>query len=67
MRFLFYLLIVSAILFSASAQQFTNWQNYAALKNVSDVSIINNGFWSTANGGVFQYQNSTNQFITLHK
>jgi hypothetical protein len=67
MRFLIYLLIVSAILFSASAQQFTNWQNYTALKNVSDVSIINNGFWSTANGGVFQYQNSTNQFITLHK
>ncbi len=67
MRILFCLLIVPIILFSASAQQFSNWQNYTALKNVSDVAIIDDGFWSASSGGAFQYLNSTNQFKTLHK
>ena len=67
MRILFCLLIVPFTFFSASAQQFSNWQNYTALKNVSDVAIIDNGFWSASSGGAFQYLNSTNQFKTLHK
>jgi hypothetical protein len=67
MRILFCLLIVPFIFFSASAQQFSNWQNYTALNNVSDVAIINDGFWSASSGGGFQYLNSTNQFKTLHK
>jgi ligand-binding sensor domain-containing protein len=67
MRILFCLLIVPIIFFSASAQQFSNWQNYTALKNVSDVAITSNGFWSSSSGGGFQYLNSTNQFKTLHK
>ena len=67
MRILFLLLIVPKIISTTSAQQFTNWQNYTALKNVSDITIINDGFWSAANGGAFQYSNSTNQFYTLHK
>ncbi len=67
MRILFFLLIVPAIISTTSAQQFTNWQNYTALKNVSDITIINDGFWSAASGGAFQYSNTTNQFYTLHK
>ncbi|MDH3268244.1 MAG: hypothetical protein OEM46_05250, partial [Ignavibacteria bacterium] len=67
MRILFFLLIVPTIISTISAQQFTNWQNYTALKNVSDITIINDGFWSAASGGAFQYSNTTNQFYTLHK
>ncbi|MCW8806406.1 MAG: hypothetical protein OQK56_08110, partial [Ignavibacteriaceae bacterium] len=67
MRILFLLLIVPIIISTASAQQFTNWQNYTALKNVSDISIIDNGFWCSANGGAFQYSSTTNQFYTIHK
>jgi len=67
MRILFLLLIVPIIISTTSAQQFTNWQNYTALKNVSDITIIDNGFWSSANGGAFQYSSTTNQFYTIHK
>ena len=67
MRILFFLLIVPIIVSTTSAQQFTNWQNYTALKNVSDVTIISDGFWSAASGGAFQYSNTTNQFYTFHK
>jgi len=67
MRILFLLLIVPTIISTTSAQQFTNWQNYTALKNVSDITIISDGFWSAASGGAFQYSNTTNQFYTLHK
>lgn len=67
MRILFLLLIVPTIILTTPAQQFTNWQNYTALKNVSDISIINDGFWSSASGGAFQYSNATNQYYTLHK
>ena len=67
MRILFYLLFVPTIISTTIAQQFTNWQNYTALKNVTDIAIINDGFWSAANGGAFQYSNKTNQFNTLHK
>jgi hypothetical protein len=67
MRILFLLIIVPILISTISAQQFTNWQNYTALKNVTDIAIINDGFWSTASGGSFQYSNTTNQFYTLHK
>lgn len=67
MRILFLLLIVPIIISTTSAQQFTNWQNYTALKNVSDITIIDNGFWSSANGGAFRYSSTTNQFYTIHK
>jgi hypothetical protein len=67
MRNLFFLLIVSGILINTYAQQFTNWQNYTALNNVSDISIIEDGFWSAASGGAFSYTNSNGQFKTLHK
>jgi len=67
MRILFFLLIVPLFIATVTAQQFTNWQNYTALKNVSDVTIIDNGFWSSATGGAFQYLNATGQFNTLHK
>lgn len=67
MRILFFLFIVPSLLITTPAQQFTNWQNYTALKNVRDIIIADNSFWSAANGGAFQFSNSTNQFITLHK
>ena len=67
MRILLVLLIVNSALIDLSAQQFTNWQNFTTIKNVSDVSIINDGFWSATSGGAFQYLNSTDQFKTLHK
>ncbi|NWG28554.1 MAG: hypothetical protein HXY48_08480, partial [Ignavibacteriaceae bacterium] len=67
MRILFFLLIVPSLIITTPAQQFTNWQNYTALKNVRDITIADNSFWSAANGGAFQFSNSTNQFITLHK
>ena len=67
MRNLFFLLIVPALLSTSTAQQFINWQNYTALKNVKDVTISSDGFWSAANGGAFQYSTATNQFTTLHK
>jgi ligand-binding sensor domain-containing protein len=67
MRILFFLFIVPSLIISTPAQQFTNWQNYTALKNVRDITIADNSFWSAANGGAFQFSNSTGQFITLHK
>ncbi len=67
MRILFFLLIVPALLSTTPAQQFINWKNYTALKNVQDVTISSDGFWSAATGGAFQYSTVTNQFTTLHK
>lgn len=67
MRILFFLLIVSTLLSTAPAQQFINWNNYTALKNVQDVTIGTDVFWSAATGGAFQYSTSSNQFTTLHK
>ncbi len=67
MRFLFFLLIVPALLSTASAQQFINWKNYTALKNVQDVTINSDIIWSAATGGAFQYSTVTNQFAALHK
>ncbi len=67
MRILFFLLIVPALLTDTPAQQFINWSNYTALRNVRDVAIISGGFWSASNGGAFQYLSETNQFTTLHK
>ena len=67
MRILFVLLIVPALLTTASAQQFTNWKNYTALKIVQDAAITNTGFWSAATGGAFQYIDANNEYKTLHK
>jgi len=67
MRILFFLLIVPAFLTSTLAQQFINWKNYTALKNVQDVAISSGGFWSAASGGAFEYSTAANQFTTLHK
>ena len=67
MRILFFLLIVPTLLSTTPAQQFINWKNYTALKNVQDVAISSDAFWSAATGGAFQYSTSTNQFTTLHK
>jgi len=67
MRILFFLIAVSFFIPESIAQQFTNWQNYTALKNVSDNTIINNGFWSASAGGAFQFVNQSGQFNTLHK
>jgi len=67
MRILFFLLIVPAFLTTTLAQQFINWKNYTALKNVRDVAISSDGIWSAASGGAFQYSTTTNQFSTLHK
>jgi ligand-binding sensor domain-containing protein len=67
MRILFFLIAVSFFISTSIAQQFTNWQNYTALKNVSDNTIINNSFWSASAGGAFQFINQTGQFNTLHK
>ena len=67
MRILFFLLIVPAFLNTTLAQQFINWKNYTALKNVQDVAISSNVIWSATTGGAFQYSTATNQFTTLHK
>jgi hypothetical protein len=67
MRNIFFLLIVPTLLSTTPAQQFINWQNYTALKNVRDVTIGSDVFWSAATGGAFQYSASTSQFTTLHK
>ena len=62
------LLLTGLVLVSVSfTQQFSNWQNYTALKNVSDITIIDNGFWSSATGGAFKYSNQSGEFRTLHK
>jgi ligand-binding sensor domain-containing protein len=67
MRTLFLFLIVPFFVSTSSPQQFINWQNYTALKNVRDVSITSDGFWSAASGGAFRYNSSANDFITIHK
>jgi len=67
MRILFFLLIVPALLSTTPAQQFINWKNYTALKNVKDVTINSDIIWSAATGGAFQYSTATNHFTTLHK
>jgi ligand-binding sensor domain-containing protein len=67
MRILFFLLIVPALLYTSPAQQFINWKNHTALKNVQDVSLSNNGFWSAASGGAFLYSAASGKFTTLHK
>lgn len=67
MRTLLLFLIVPIFVATSFAQQFINWQNYTALKNVRDVAISDNGFWSATNGGSFRYNSAENDFITLHK
>jgi len=67
MRILFFLLIVSTLLSTTPAQQFINWKNYTALKNVQDVTIGTDVFWSAATGGAFQFSSTSNKFTTLHK
>lgn len=67
MRILFILLIVPYFISTTLSQQFINWKNYTALKNVQDVAIRGNDIWSAANGGAFLYSTQTNQFTTLHK
>ena len=67
MRILFFLLVVPLLLPTTLAQQFINWKNFTALKNVRDVAIYNEGFWSAANGGAFRYSSASGQFTTLHK
>ena len=67
MRKLFILLVVPLLLPTTLAQQFINWKNYTALKNVRDITIYNEGFWSAANGGAFSYSSGLREFSTLHK
>lgn len=67
MRIIFFLFIVPALFSTTPAQQFINWKNYTALKNVQDVTISSDVIWSAATGGAFQYSTATNQFTTLHK
>ena len=67
MRKLFILLVVPLLIPTTLAQQFINWKNYTALKNVRDITIYNEGFWSAANGGAFSYSSGSREFSTLHK
>jgi ligand-binding sensor domain-containing protein len=67
MRILFILLIVSLFNLISYSQQFINWKNYTAMKNVQDVMISNDGFWSSTTGGVYHYSSGPEQFLTLHK
>ena len=67
MKILFFLLIVYFCTTTALPQQFINWKNYTALKNVQDVAISGNQIWSAATGGAFQFTPESNTFITLHK
>ncbi len=67
MKILFFLLIGLVLVSVSFSQQFSNWQNYTALKNVSDITIIDNGFWSSATGGAYKYSNQSGEFRTLHK
>ena len=67
MRLLFILSIVPILLSTTSAQQFINWKNYTALKNVNDVTIYNDGFWCATNGGAFRYSSASGDFSVLHK
>lgn len=67
MKILFFLLIVYFCTATALPQQFINWKNYTALKNVQDVAISGNQIWSAATGGAFQFTPESNTFITLHK
>ena len=67
MRTLFFLFVVPLLISTTLAQQFINWKNYTALKNVQHIAIYNDGFWSAANGGAFRYSFITGEFSTLHK
>ena len=67
MRTLSFLLVVPFLISTISAQQFINWKNYTALKNVQDVIIYDGGFWSAANGGAFRYSSASGEFTVLHK
>ena len=67
MRILFILLVVPLLLSTTLAQQFINWKNYTALKNVNDVVIYDDGFWCATNGGAFRYSSASGEFNVLHK
>ena len=61
------MLFVPFLSSTALSQQFINWKNYTALKNVQDVAISSNVIWSATTGGAFQYSTATKDFTTLHK
>ncbi|MEJ2103383.1 MAG: two-component regulator propeller domain-containing protein, partial [Ignavibacteriaceae bacterium] len=67
MRTLSFLLVVPFLISTNSAQQFINWKNYTALKNVQDVIIYDGGFWSATSGGAYSYTSSSSEFTVLHK
>ncbi|MCW8810905.1 MAG: hypothetical protein OQK64_08110, partial [Ignavibacteriaceae bacterium] len=67
MRTLFISLVVPLLLSTTFAQQFINWKNYTALKNVNDVVIYDDGLWSATNGGAFRYSSASGEFNVLHK
>lgn len=67
MRILSILLVVPLLLSATLAQQFINWKNYTALKNVNDIMIYNEGFWSATDGGAFSYSSASGEFTVLHK
>ncbi len=67
MRILFFLIIVPFLISTTLSQQFINWKNYTALKNVRDAAITGSGFWSAASGGAFLHNPGTDEYTTLHK
>lgn len=64
-------LFVSLFLFLISLnifpQQFSNWNNYTDMKNISDVIISSDLVWCATNGGAFSYNLSNGEFQTFSK
>ncbi len=59
--------LLSALFFSSSPQQATNFRNYTDMKNISDIKTTAQGIWAATTGGGFFYNTSDNSFTTLNK
>lgn len=56
------ILFVSFLFHSLSAQQPTNWKNYADMKQVNSIQAVDDGVWAATGGGGFFYNTVSSQF-----
>lgn len=49
------------------AQQQSNWHNYANMKNVNGVAVIETGLWAATRGGAFYYDFAEGKYNTYNK
>ncbi len=64
MKSFFVLFFISNIIFS---QKFGTWENFSAMREISDIHADESGIWSATKGGMFYYNFSDSSFILFNK